>query len=331
MLRLAMSLTGELRKKDSPVTRWFTDRLPNTKPISKAWYEQVKPVPIARPKADLRIPGTVGTAFDYRLRYYLARTPLEHLVAGAGLRLLDPSRTLTSPSCFSPDAILDRRGPPPSSAGAVIGLIADFQQGLTATLDDLTPVGQVLDDAGEELLCRYCYLLGLFEEFFRAGLEINSPLFQLADGATLADLLALVPAIWIEDLCELSRLFAPHVTEFARQPLVLNPFFTGSGEIGGADADLIAASCLVDIKTTVDPKFSRNRLLYQVLGYVLLDYDDAYAIDSIGIYLSRQGLLVRWPLAPLLETLLAGEKASLRELRSSFRDAVLISMLIRPK
>ncbi len=39
----------------------------------------------------------------------------------------------------------------------------------------------------------------------------------------------------------------------------------GSGEIGGADADLIAGGCLVDIKTTVDPRFRRNRLLYQVL------------------------------------------------------------------
>ena len=29
------------------------------------------------PDIDQRIPGTVGTAFDYRLRYYLALTPLE--------------------------------------------------------------------------------------------------------------------------------------------------------------------------------------------------------------------------------------------------------------
>ncbi len=29
------------------------------------------------PDTDQLIPGTVGTAFDYRLRYYLALTPLE--------------------------------------------------------------------------------------------------------------------------------------------------------------------------------------------------------------------------------------------------------------
>jgi hypothetical protein len=93
-----MSLTGELDKKDSPVTRWFSDRLPNAKPISKWWYERVKSVPIVRPEVDLRIPGTVGTAFDYRLRYYLALTPLEDMIAGTGMRLLDPSHHLTRPT-----------------------------------------------------------------------------------------------------------------------------------------------------------------------------------------------------------------------------------------
>ena len=31
----------------------------------------------SHPDTDQRIPGTVGTGFDYRLRYYLALTPLE--------------------------------------------------------------------------------------------------------------------------------------------------------------------------------------------------------------------------------------------------------------
>jgi hypothetical protein len=123
-------------------------------------------------------------------------------------------------------------------------------------------------------------------------------------------------------ICALSRLFASHLPELARQPLFLNPIFAGSGEIGGADADLISDGCLIDVKTTVDPKFTRTRLLYQLLGYVLLDYDDAYAIRSVGVYLSRQGLLIRWQLADLLQTLLDGKRATLAELRASFREAV---------
>jgi len=118
-------------------------------------------------------------------------------------------------------------------------------------------------------------------------------------------------------------MFFPHLDEFACEPLILNPLFAGSGEIGGADADLIAAGCLIDVKTTVDPKFSKTRLLYQLLGYVLLDYEDAYRIRSVAIYLSRQALLVRWPLQPLVAMLVGGKAPSLSELRGSFREAVL--------
>jgi len=58
---------------DALVRAW----LRNAKPVSKEWSAQVKPVPIMHPDTDQRIPGTVGTAFDYRLRYYLALTALE--------------------------------------------------------------------------------------------------------------------------------------------------------------------------------------------------------------------------------------------------------------
>jgi hypothetical protein len=58
---------------DALVRAW----LPNANPVSKEWWAQVKPAPIMHPDTDQRIPGTVGTAFDYRLRYYLALTPLE--------------------------------------------------------------------------------------------------------------------------------------------------------------------------------------------------------------------------------------------------------------
>jgi len=317
-----MSLTGELDKKDSPVTRWFDHWLANAAPIGKEWNATVRPVPIQRPVTAGRVPGTVGTAFDYRLRYYLAVTPLERLVAANGLRLIDPAR-LTKASRGASDAFLDPHGAAPEAAASAAGLAGDFEQGLAATLARLAPVGRALDDDAEELLCRYCYLLALFEELFRAGLAINSPLFALKGGGTdRDDLLALAPPVWVDDLCALSRAFVPHLAEFSREPLHLNPTFAGSGLVGGADADLIAGHCLIDVKTTVDPKFARKRLLYQLLGYVLLDFDDSYAIDAVGIYLSRQSLLVRWQLAALLETLLDERQASLAEMRASFRDAV---------
>jgi hypothetical protein len=53
-------------------------------------------------------------------------------------------------------------------------------------------------------------------------------------------------------------------------------------------------------------------LLYQLLGYVLLDYEDAHAIDSVAVYLSRQALVIRWPLDELLKTLLEGTQGLAR-------------------
>jgi hypothetical protein len=316
-----MALTHELNRKDSPVRRWFEHWLPNANPISQDWNTRVKGAATLRPETDLRVPGAVGTAFDYRARYYLAITPFEDMVAATGLRLLDASRTRTRTNRAA-DAFLDLYGPPPPEAAGIVALITDFQNGLATTLAELAPVRRELSEDDEQLLCRYCYVLGLLEELYRAGLKIKSPLFTLSPRATLDDLLALPPPIWVDDLCALSRAFAPTVPEFAREPLVLNPIFAGSGDIGGANADLVSVGCLVDIKTTVDPKFTRTRLLYQLLGYVFLDYDDVYAINSAGVYLSRQAILIRWPLESLLTTLLDGKDASLAELRDSFRIAV---------
>jgi hypothetical protein len=72
-------------------------------------------VPIHRPATDRRIPSTVGTAFDYRLRYYLAATRVEDMVAATGMRLLDPTRTSTK-TRGAPDEFLALfGGAPPAS------------------------------------------------------------------------------------------------------------------------------------------------------------------------------------------------------------------------
>lgn len=320
-----MSLTGELAKKDSPVTHWFAERVTNVKPISEEWNAAVKAAPLIRPETDRRIPGTVGTAFDYRLRYWFAVTPLEELIASAGMRQLSTDASPITSRRGAPDAFLAFRGPAPEESTAVVALLADFAAGLERTVAAIDPVGGLRDAADEQLLCRHCFVLGLFEELFRAGPRIRSPLYELANGATVDDLLALPPQTWIDDLCALSAAFADHYVELAEHPVVLNPTFAGSTDIGGADADLIADGCLLDVKTTVDPKFTRTRVLYQFLGYTLLDHDDRYGIDAVGVYLSRQSLLLRWPLLPLWRTLLEDDSVNLAELRSSFREAVLLA------
>lgn len=218
-----MSLTGELKKKDSPVTRWFEEWLPNLAPVSKEWYAKVKPVPIIRPDTERSVPGTVGTAFDYRLRYYFAATPLEKQVAATGMRLVDARRRIETQRA-APEAFFDLYGAPPAAAGPVADLLLDFRERLDAFLAEVDPAGRELDDEAEQLLCRYCYVLAWFDEPFRAGLLINSPLYTLPSGATVDDLLALPEQIWSDDLVTLSRLFGRNsYAEFARREVILNP------------------------------------------------------------------------------------------------------------
>jgi hypothetical protein len=73
----------------------------------------------------------------------------------------------------------------------------------------------------------------------------------------------------------------------------------GSQLVGGADADLIAAGLLVDLKVTLgDKRRDGTRRLsldkaevYQLVGYTLLDFDDIYRIGEVGIFSARYGYL----------------------------------------
>lgn len=318
-----MSLTSGLDNPRSPVTRFLDEQFPpeRIRPVSKSWYELVRPTSVIRP--DIQNPpwGTIGTAFDYRLRYYWAETPLDDLVAAAALRILDTRRMHTRARDSVHDGFIELYFPDaPPAARRVEPLLAEFAESLVRTLAELSPVGRSLERDAEVLLCRHCYVLALFEQIYRAGPWINSPLYDLKTGATLADLLALGSEPAIDDLCALSQLFYERHGELTRQAAVLNPIFAGSGEIGGADADLIVDRCLIELKTTTKPDFERKGLLYQLLGYVLPDYEDEYGLEEVGVYLARRGLLIRWQLESLLETI-AG-RVGLQELRAGFKEAV---------
>jgi len=237
------------------------------------------------------------------------------------MRILDTGRIFTRARDSVPDGFLELNYPEvPPAAQCVKPLLPEFAGGLSRTLAELAPVGRSLEHDAEVLLCRHCYLLALFEQIFRAGPWINSPLYELKKGATLADLLALGTDPAIDDLCALSQVFYERHGELTARAGILNPMFSGSVDIGGADADLIVENCLIELKTTTKPDFERKGLLYQLLGYVLLDYEDEYEIDAVGVYLARRGLLIRWQLEPLLETIADG--AELPELRTGFKSAV---------
>ncbi|MFD0332348.1 hypothetical protein ACFQZ0_00485 [Streptomyces erythrogriseus] len=55
--------------------------------------------------------------------------------------------------------------------------------------------------------------------------------------------------------------------------------------------------------------------MHQLAGYLLLDYEDEYALNKVGFYLSRQGQLVTWSTQEFLDLL--GARRSLSELRAA--------------
>ncbi len=83
--------------------------------------------------------------------------------------------------------------------------------------------------------------------------------------------------------------------EIARKRLRLSSprfgptFGIASYWIGGADADLIDNGCLIDVKCVKN--ISPTPFVRQTMAYALLDVDDEHRLDSVGIYLARQGIL----------------------------------------
>ena len=87
--------------------------------------------------------------------------------------------------------------------------------------------------------------------------------------------------------------------ETARHKLNLSnpmfgPTFSASSWIGGADADIIDGGCLIDVKCVTKP--SSAKFVTQIIAYALLDVKNEHDLDSVGIYLARQGILWKIPL-----------------------------------
>lgn len=101
---------------------------------------------------------------------------------------------------------------------------------------------------------------------------------------------------------------------------MLGPTFTGSDLIP-ADADLIAAGLLLEMKTSVKLTLAVQDL-FQVIGYALLDFNDECKITELGIFHARHAYLATWDISELLREL-AGQPVSLQAVRQDFRDLLL--------
>lgn len=322
-----MSLTSHLKNPASPIGTFIKQRFAHTTSLTKAANQQLKLCTTLRP---VLTPGVaypyapIGMAIDYRLRYAFALTPYRHLVAWEGASLLafqpleddddievdwDELSGMLIP--FDPTRGV-AQGPYP------LPFLRAFFERLNATLQVMQPVGKLLSIEEEQVLARYCYVLSLFEETYRSESYLHGPLLNPSPKQSIEALLAIPQQDVIDDLCHLFSLFYDHYHHLLSRPHRLNPTFAGSNDVGGADADLIVDGCLIDIKTSVNPKLDAE-YVRQLAGYLLLDYNDSLHITSLGIYMARQGMLLTWTVEEFLRQLTGEPQVMLTALRQAFR------------
>ena len=185
----------------------------------------------------------------------------------------------------------------------------------------------VIGGAADEDLCRMCYAAAWYDALSRSGgLDDDRTRvfgFVVVNSSGLDDMLDAVPHAAVANMIELLRCAARSELGELRakaQAVVPGPCFVGSADVNGADADFIVDDLLLEIKTHRNPVDYLREALRQLLGYMLLDYDDEYRVRQVGLYYTRHAHLIRWDAAELIQML--GVKSSLAELRRRCAEAL---------
>jgi hypothetical protein len=325
-----MSLTSHLNNPTSPIGQFIREHFSHTSGMTKQANGQLRSTRTLRPEDPSCPYSTLGMAIDYRLRYSFAITPYQQLVAWHGAAELtvkawesdddipfdwnDLPRGMGIPTPVDGDGLVLElaQGPYP------LKLILSFFNSLDTALLTIQPVGRRVEPEAERLLDRYCFVLALFEEVFRSDRYKDGPLLVPTPKQSVEELLSIPNDAWIDDLCAMSNLFYEHNSDLLSQSHILNPTFAGSGDVGGADADMIVDQCLLEVKASVQPQI-RPDWLRQLAGYLLLDYDNIYQINKVGIYMARQGILSQWYTEEFLRELTGDPFASIATLRHEFQ------------
>jgi hypothetical protein len=263
---------------------------------------KVKPF---RPKLSRKIPAqlqieprstryaTVGTAFDYLLRFELQRRA-PHAVSGQWVAEYAPELIWKSDGRVTAFMALrkDERGvvsevrPPPTWADPSLAketaqraktVIEMAKSDVTAYLKNESPT---LSDQAK--LASHAIRLAKLDDMFRARRFDGT--FVDAAKEDIDDLLAMLAIVPFEPLLH-------------DQVLLLNPDFQeASLLVGGADTDLISGNLLVDFKATKKSEM-QARDLDQLFGYVLLARHQRRTnpafpeIKRLGFYFCRHGHL----------------------------------------
>ena len=176
-------------------------------------------------------------------------------------------------------------------------------------------------DAEPDLLDRGCWGLALLTEVYRRGPDIaaTGPIGRLPNRSARS-LLDAAPDAGLTQLAALrgvmESVLLPAIA--SRQGLwALGPVFAGS-QIMPGDADLVAGGLLTELKTTTKKPSLGVTDLWQMLGYVFMDYVDGFAVTDVALFSARYGYLAQWNLDVLLPQL-AGRPVTTAALRAGFQ------------
>lgn len=200
-------------------------------------------------------------------------------------------------------------------AGASRFLLAGGSRSVISELQLLTEVAA--PDNTEET-SRAAVLVGLLDLAYRYAPAVDEPWFEpFLTTKELSYALASVPKVWVDDVVAVTERSAPLLGAVPGK-VTAAPSFSGSPAVGGADADLILGSTLVEIKSSGSPVLSQ-RDYQQLVTYALLDFDDSYDLARVALLSARYGRMVTWDLEELLDQ--AGG-ATLYEMRSLIKETL---------
>lgn len=285
------NLSAALRHGDSPLSQYLSHRFGDVAPIQKEYRQGCGPLLVEPTGAN---PATVGTAFDLAVRFILA-----------------------------PNHV-------PETAMYGFGKDVEALQ-MVSDLSSYAGEATIAPDGDWDELVRACWALALCVNIYRRGPSPDSALVRLAERGriTIHDALALAPRGGLLEIGKMLDLAQTSLLPFLAEPVFVGPEFDLSVWCA-ADADLIAAGSLIDLKTHVGRKVASGRAsslsrveLFQVIAYALFDSSDKYRVTGVGIYAARFACLARWPLLELLRTLSGDGELTIDGERTRMRRTVV--------
>ncbi|WP_063726055.1 hypothetical protein [Streptomyces monomycini] len=294
-----MSLIDGLRSPHSPLRRFLDRELSaGPGPLRQNYRAQHRTDHVLLPPPGVGTEaGTVGTAIDQRLRLaFTAAAPVDDAALigiectgrfgghGEGLRMRAVGNELAA-------------------------RLTETVQHLDLDNRDL-PLDRAQDE--EEDLARMLIAAAWYQVMTRNSIGFAStPLAGAAledPGAfTLTRLLELPHPDMVDDVLNQLHKTAHSPLEDLRARTRTEECHGGPTFAGAritADADLAVDGLLLDFKSTRHPlKEMSQRTAWQLAGYLLLDATDAYRIDTVGLYLTRTGVLASWPVEDFLDLL----------------------------